>query len=341
MGNAQGGFPQPGPVGTAICETIKYMDGEAMEVLLRDGEDPNGRCPYDGAIGLHYTAQNEHWPGSLRAAKQLLDAGADVNCRTTDRCRYTPLHYACQCGYLEMARLFLDRGAQINAREYGNTFTPLMYAACMGHVALVTLLLERGADPQKMTKGGGMVPSPPMNALDIAVVQIDSHARMARDIAALPQGAREATRLKLQWSGRPVVEREAFDETIRILRRAGLRPTPGVPTTEAAAKAYSRDVRPEEPSQFNGMTSGSTEDYENLKRAARDAARRQDEESGRTPGGDPAASCGRCGRACDRPRETFKACARCRTTRYCGRACQKAHWSIHKKYCSTLVAGRE
>ena len=24
--------------GTAICETIKYMDGEAMEVLLRDGE---------------------------------------------------------------------------------------------------------------------------------------------------------------------------------------------------------------------------------------------------------------------------------------------------------------
>ena len=208
-------------------------------------------------------------------------------------------------------------------------------------MALATPLLERGADPRKMPKGGGGVPSPPMNALDIAVVQIDSHARMARDIAALPQGAREATRLKLQWSGRPVVEREAFDETIRILRRAGLRPTPGVPTTEAAAKAYSRDVRPEEPSQFTGMTSGSTEDYENLKRAARDAARRQDEESGRTPGGDPAASCGRCGRACDRPRETFKACARCRTTRYCGRACQKAHWSIHKKYCSTLVAGRE
>ena len=57
------------------------------------------------------------------------------------------------------------QGAQINAREYGNTFTPLMYAACMGHVALVTLLLERGADPQKMTKGGGMVPSPPINKI--------------------------------------------------------------------------------------------------------------------------------------------------------------------------------
>ena len=340
MGNAQGG-PLGQPVGTPICEAIKAMNEVELDRLLRDGADPNGRCDYDGAIGLHYAARNKCWPGSLDAARRLLDAGADVNCRTTDHGRFCPLHHACQDGYLEMARLFLDRGAQINAREYDNTFTPFMFAASGGHAALATMLLERGADPRKMTKGGGLVPSPPMNALDIAVVQIDSHARMARDIAALPQGAREATRLKLQWSGRPVVEREAFDETIRILRRAGLRPTPGVPTTEAAAKAYSRDVRPEEPSQFNGMTSGSTEEYENLKRAARDAARRQDEESGRTPGGDPAASCGRCGRACDRPRETFKACARCRTTRYCGRACQKAHWSIHKKYCSTLVAGRE
>ena len=340
MGNAQGGFPQPGPVGTAICETIKYMDGEAMQVLLQDGEDPNGRCHYDGAIGLHYAARGKSWPGSLDAARRLLDAGADVNCRTTDRCRYTPLHYACQCGYLEMARLFLDRGAQINAREYGNTFTPLMYAACMGHVALVTLLLERGADPRKMTKGGGGVPSPPMNALDIAVVQMDSHARMARDIAALPQDKQFAAQMQLRMMSGFGASGN-FDETIRVLRRAGLLPTPGVPKTEAAAKAYSRDRGHKEPTQFNGMTSGSTEDYENLKRAARDAARRQDQESGRTPGGDPAASCGRCGRACDRPRETFKACARCRTTRYCGRACQKAHWSIHKKYCSTLVAGRE
>ena len=56
MGNVQGGFPQPGPVGTAICETIKYMDGEAMQVLLQDGEDPNGRCPCDGA-GLHVISE--------------------------------------------------------------------------------------------------------------------------------------------------------------------------------------------------------------------------------------------------------------------------------------------
>ena len=176
MGNAQGGFPQPGPVGTAICETIKYCDGEAMQVLLQDGEDPNGRCHYDGAIGLHYAARGKSWPGSLDAARRLLDAGADVNCRTTDHGRFCPLHHACQDGHLAMARLFLDRGAQINAREYDNTFTPLMYAAVRGDVALATLLLERGADPRKMTKNH----LPPMNALDIAVLQKESHARVAR-----------------------------------------------------------------------------------------------------------------------------------------------------------------
>ena len=287
MGNVQGGFPQPGPVGTAICETIKYCDGEAMQVLLQDGEDPNGRCHYDGAIGLHYAARGKSWPGSLDAARRLLDAGADVNCRTTDQGRYCPLHHACQDGYLEIARLFLDRGAQINARN-GDTCTPLMIAAGGGHAALVTLLLERGAEPRKMTKGGGGVPSPPMNALDIAVVQMDSHARMARDVAALPQDQQFAAQMQLRMMSGFGASGD-FDETLRVLRRAGLRPTPGVPTTEAAAKAYSRDRGHKEPTQFNGMTSGSTEDYENLKRAARDAARRQDEESGRTPGGDPAA----------------------------------------------------
>ena len=184
-----------------------------------------------------------------------------------------------------------------------------------------------------------------MNALDIAVLQKESHARVARDVAALPAHQRLAAQMQLDMMTGLGDHHGDFDETIRVLRGAGLQPTPGALKTEAEARAYQASgdaVRHEDFARRVGIgvTHGSTEAFENLKRAARDAARRQDEESGRTPGGDPAASCGRCGRACDRSRETFKACARCRTTRYCSRACQKAHWSIHKKYCTALLAGR-
>ncbi|KAF1365201.1 hypothetical protein EJ07DRAFT_95384 [Lizonia empirigonia] len=34
----------------------------------------------------------------------------------------------------------------------------------------------------------------------------------------------------------------------------------------------------------------------------------------------------------------LKACTRCKTTRYCGRDCQKANWKIHKKNCSENAA---
>lgn len=36
----------------------------------------------------------------------------------------------------------------------------------------------------------------------------------------------------------------------------------------------------------------------------------------------------------------LKACAKCQTTRYCSRDCQKAHWKEHKKICSKNAASR-
>ena len=73
-----------------------------------------------------------------------------------------------------------------------------------------------------------------MNALDIAVVQMDSHARMARDVAALPQDQQFAAQMQLRMMSGFGASGD-FDETLRVLRRAGLRPTPGVPTTAPPA----------------------------------------------------------------------------------------------------------
>ena len=37
--------------------------------------------------------------------------------------------------------------------------------------------------------------------------------------------------------------------------------------------------------------------------------------------------------SCQEKREKFRLCSRCRTARYCGEECQKAHWKAHKEVC--------
>ena len=73
----------------------------------------------------------------------LISHGADVNAKLKHG--FTALFYPCMFGGAEIAKLLIDSGADINAREDGNT--PLMWAAFRGHVEIVELLLANGADP--------------------------------------------------------------------------------------------------------------------------------------------------------------------------------------------------
>ena len=58
----------------------------------------------------------------------------------------TPIHYAAHRGYIDIVRLLLDAGADVNAKE-GNysKSTPLHWAATGGHLAVTQLLVEHGA----------------------------------------------------------------------------------------------------------------------------------------------------------------------------------------------------
>lgn len=42
---------------------------------------------------------------------------------------------------------------------------------------------------------------------------------------------------------------------------------------------------------------------------------------------------------CKKQSAILKACAKCKTTKYCDRECQKAHWKAHKKQCVDNAAG--
>jgi ankyrin repeat protein len=79
----------------------------------------------------------------------FLERNVDVNAQRQDR--HTPLHLACHRGWLEIAQLLLDRGANAHAED-NFLRTPLHHVAG-GHypsqedgIRLARLLLEHGAD---------------------------------------------------------------------------------------------------------------------------------------------------------------------------------------------------
>ena len=76
--------------------------------------------------------------GCVIAVGNLLATGAECNYNTV-------LHRVAWGGHQATARLLLDRGAEIEAQDFGHQ-TPLRRAALRGHEATVGLLLNCGAD---------------------------------------------------------------------------------------------------------------------------------------------------------------------------------------------------
>jgi ankyrin repeat protein len=79
-----------------------------------------------------------------------------------DHIGWTPLHYACARGHLEVAQYLLANGAIVDSMSPGYT-TPLMMAVQSGNEQLVKLLLDKGADIQVRNTNG-------LTAIDIAVI---------------------------------------------------------------------------------------------------------------------------------------------------------------------------
>lgn len=157
----------------ALIEAARERDVAAVRGLLDLGASPD---PTEGdsitAHVLEYDAltgrtRRPHWSlygpshtalmaaaatGSPPVARLLLDAGANVNAR--DERGRSPLSYAVSNRCLGTARLLLDRGARAESHEEQGE-SPLTSAVVQDSVPRVVLLLRRGAavDGQARIKG--------------------------------------------------------------------------------------------------------------------------------------------------------------------------------------------
>ena len=61
----------------------------------------------------------------------------------TDNFKWTPLHFACHSGHMDMVQLLIENGALIDAQSW-NGGTPLMRAVESTNTLLVQLLINLG-----------------------------------------------------------------------------------------------------------------------------------------------------------------------------------------------------
>ncbi len=77
--------------------------------------------------------------GHLDICRLLIDKGAQMEAK--DFFGLTPLHWAAWEGHIEIARLLCDRGADFEAST-NSEMRPLHFAAKYGHISIVNELIE-------------------------------------------------------------------------------------------------------------------------------------------------------------------------------------------------------
>lgn len=82
--------------------------------------------------------------GDVARVAQMLDGKEEID-HADERGR-TPLTWAAAHGQYAVAKLLLDRGANVHHRSPTTGACALGFASMQGHAELVTLLLDRGAD---------------------------------------------------------------------------------------------------------------------------------------------------------------------------------------------------
>lgn len=140
--------------GSTVLDDVAFAFGGSelaicFEFFLSKGADANN---------IHFAA----FQGNVDRIKSFLKEGVDINEKRTTKER-TPLDYAVKGGKVEVVKLLISEGAEVNTGAKG--IPALIYAVRSGDTEIAEFLLDNGADPNAVSGRGGMT------ALHMAVVR--------------------------------------------------------------------------------------------------------------------------------------------------------------------------
>jgi len=124
-----------------LFAAVEKNDIPKVIFLLPLGADVNAKDPYANMTPLMMAA----YDGYTEIAKLLIEKGAEVNAKGGVDMDMTPLIYAASQDRVDMVKLLLENGANVNVKtKYG--WTPLFFAASRGKVDIAKLFIDKGAD---------------------------------------------------------------------------------------------------------------------------------------------------------------------------------------------------
>lgn len=129
-------------------EAVLAGDRDAVQAALAAGADPSRRVENNLP-----PLTNAAYEGHVEIARLLIEAGAELDprCRPNVICK--ALHHAAERGHAELTRMLLEAGADPDSRgPYGDV--PLLYALAAGELETARILLELGADPDEPNVSG-------------------------------------------------------------------------------------------------------------------------------------------------------------------------------------------